>query len=105
NSKLVDLERKFQGLQQTVDKKVCSSNPCQNGGTCLNLHDSFFCICPPQWKGSLCSADVNECEIYSGTPLSCQNGGTCVNTMGSYRNPCSNIPKEPEEGSRDWHRE
>ncbi|PNI30498.1 CUBN isoform 2, partial [Pan troglodytes] len=88
NSKLVDLERKFQGLQQTVDKKVCSSNPCQNGGTCLNLHDSFFCICPPQWKGSLCSADVNECEIYSGTPLSCQNGGTCVNTMGSYSCHC-----------------
>ncbi|NP_001072.2 cubilin precursor [Homo sapiens] len=88
NSKLVDLERKFQGLQQTVDKKVCSSNPCQNGGTCLNLHDSFFCICPPQWKGPLCSADVNECEIYSGTPLSCQNGGTCVNTMGSYSCHC-----------------
>uniref|UniRef100_A0A2K6CIW8 EGF-like domain-containing protein n=1 Tax=Macaca nemestrina TaxID=9545 RepID=A0A2K6CIW8_MACNE len=52
DSKLADLDRKFQGLQQTVDKKVCSSNPCQNGGTCLHLHDSFFCICPPQWKVS-----------------------------------------------------
>ncbi|XP_006159809.2 LOW QUALITY PROTEIN: cubilin [Tupaia chinensis] len=88
NSRLVDLERKFQNLQQTVDKKACSSNPCQNGGTCLNLHDSFFCICPSQWKGPLCSVDVNECEIYSGTPLSCQNGATCINTMGSYSCHC-----------------
>ncbi|XP_036916668.1 cubilin [Sturnira hondurensis] len=89
NSKFVDLQRKFQSLQQTVDKRVCSSNPCQNGGTCLNLHDSFFCICPSQWKGPLCSVDVNECEVYSGTPFSCQNGATCVNTVGSYRCLCS----------------
>ncbi|KAM9673713.1 cubilin [Trichechus inunguis] len=110
NSKLVDLERKFQSLQQTVDKKVCSSNPCQNGGTCLNLHDSFFCICPSQWKGPLCSDDVNECQIYSGTPLSCQNGATCENTAGSYRCICSPDTYGPqcasryddcEEGSKD----
>ncbi|OWK02991.1 CUBN, partial [Cervus elaphus hippelaphus] len=81
---LVALERKFQSLQQTLDRKVCSSNPCQHGGTCLNLPDSFFCMCPSQWKGPLCSVDVNECEIYSGTPLGCQNGATCINTAGSY---------------------
>ncbi|KAM6215214.1 cubilin [Rhynchocyon petersi] len=89
SSKLLDLERKFQSLQQTVDKNVCSSNPCQNGGTCLNLHDSFFCICPSTWKGPLCSVDVDECQIYSGTPFSCQNGATCQNTAGSYRCLCS----------------
>uniref|UniRef100_A0A4X2M7T4 Cubilin n=1 Tax=Vombatus ursinus TaxID=29139 RepID=A0A4X2M7T4_VOMUR len=73
---------------QTVQSKVCSSNPCQNGGTCLNLLDSFFCLCPPNWKGPVCSADVNECEIYAGTPMSCQNGGTCFNTAGSYSCTC-----------------
>uniref|UniRef100_A0A8C5UZ61 Cubilin n=1 Tax=Microcebus murinus TaxID=30608 RepID=A0A8C5UZ61_MICMU len=100
NSKLVDLERKLQDLQQTVDKKACSSNPCQNGGTCLNLHDSFFCICPSQWKGPLCSDDVNECEIYSGTPLSCQNGATCINTLGSYSCQCSPDTYGPQCASK-----
>ncbi|XP_075408563.1 cubilin [Tenrec ecaudatus] len=100
NSKLADLERKFQSLQQAVDKNVCSSNPCQNGGTCLNLHDAFYCICPSQWKGPLCLADVNECEIYSGTPLSCQNGATCINTMGSYRCSCSPDTYGPQCASR-----
>ncbi|XP_024431584.2 cubilin [Desmodus rotundus] len=100
NSKFMDLQRKFQSLQQTVDKKVCSSNPCQNGGTCLNLHDSFFCICPSQWKGPLCSVDVNECEIYSGTPFSCQNGATCINTVGSYRCLCSPETHGPQCASK-----
>ncbi|XP_004716072.1 cubilin [Echinops telfairi] len=100
NSKLADLERKFQSLQQAVDKNVCSSNPCQNGGTCLNLHGAFFCICPSQWKGPLCSADVNECEIYSGTPMSCQNGATCINTLGSYRCSCSPDTYGPQCASR-----
>ncbi|XP_005387022.1 PREDICTED: cubilin [Chinchilla lanigera] len=88
NSKLLDLERRFQSLQQKVDKDVCSSNPCHNGGTCLNLIDSFFCICPSQWEGPLCTADVNECAIYSGTPWGCQNGATCMNTVGSYSCTC-----------------
>uniref|UniRef100_U3KLX7 Cubilin n=1 Tax=Oryctolagus cuniculus TaxID=9986 RepID=U3KLX7_RABIT len=100
NSKLVDLERKFQSIQQTVDKKVCSSNPCQNGGTCLNLHDSFFCLCPSQWKGPLCSTDVNECQIYSGTPLGCQNGATCMNTAGSYSCQCTPETYGPQCASK-----
>ncbi|XP_040824205.1 cubilin [Ochotona curzoniae] len=100
NSKLVDLERKFQSLQQTVDKKACSSNPCQNGGTCLDLHDSFFCICPSQWTGPLCSTDVNECQIYSGTPLGCQNGATCLNTAGSYSCRCTPETYGPQCASK-----
>ncbi|XP_021504160.1 cubilin isoform X2 [Meriones unguiculatus] len=89
NSKLVDLERNFQSLQQNVERKVCSSNPCRNGGTCVNLHNSFFCICPAQWEGLLCSDDVNECAVYSGSPFGCQSGSTCVNTIGSFRCDCT----------------
>ncbi|XP_048223975.1 LOW QUALITY PROTEIN: cubilin [Perognathus longimembris pacificus] len=89
HSKLVDLEEKFRSLQQIVDTNVCNSNPCRNGGTCLNLKGSFFCICPSQWEGPLCSDDVNECAAYSGTLMGCQNGATCINTMGSYRCDCT----------------
>ncbi|KAM7237074.1 hypothetical protein CapIbe_011318 [Capra ibex] len=100
DSKLVDLERKLQSLQQTLDRNACSSNPCQHGGTCLNLPDSFFCMCPSQWKGPLCSVDVNECEIYSGTPLGCQNGATCINTAGSYSCLCSPETHGPQCASK-----
>ncbi|XP_028815099.1 cubilin [Denticeps clupeoides] len=82
------LETKVQTIEQTMEKKTCNSNPCQNAGTCLNLLDSFHCICPHNWQGPTCAVDVNECQIYAGTPLGCQNGATCVNTPGSYSCTC-----------------
>uniref|UniRef100_A0A3P9CHJ1 Cubilin n=1 Tax=Maylandia zebra TaxID=106582 RepID=A0A3P9CHJ1_9CICH len=66
----------------------CSSNPCQNGGTCLNLLNSYHCICPGNWGGPNCATDVNECQVYSGTSQGCQNGATCVNTAGSFTCSC-----------------
>ncbi|KAG8573749.1 hypothetical protein GDO81_012532 [Engystomops pustulosus] len=72
-----------------ISWKACSSNPCQNSGTCLNLLDSFFCLCPNNWKGATCVEDVNECQVYAGTVMGCQNGALCENTPGSYRCSCS----------------
>uniref|UniRef100_A0A8B9GL35 Cubilin n=1 Tax=Amazona collaria TaxID=241587 RepID=A0A8B9GL35_9PSIT len=72
-----------------IQRKACSSNPCENSGTCINSLDGFFCLCPSNWQGLLCSVDVNECQIYAGTALACQNGATCVNTPGSYSCSCT----------------
>ncbi|KAI4562255.1 hypothetical protein MJT46_011217 [Ovis ammon polii x Ovis aries] len=51
-------------------------------------------------QGPLCSVDVNECEIYSGTPLGCQNGATCINTAGSYSCLCSPETHGPQCASK-----
>uniref|UniRef100_A0A3Q3W0B5 Cubilin n=1 Tax=Mola mola TaxID=94237 RepID=A0A3Q3W0B5_MOLML len=69
---------------RVVQKTSCSSNPCQNGGTCLNLLNSYHCVCPSNWAGPNCATDVDECREYSGTLESCQNGATCVNNPGSF---------------------
>ncbi|XP_054027363.1 cubilin [Dryobates pubescens] len=88
-SKVTSLDNKLQSLDQVVQGKACSSSPCKNSGTCVNLIDGFFCLCPSNWQGLLCSEDVNECQTYAGTALGCQNGATCVNTPGSYRCSCT----------------
>ncbi|NXY42567.1 CUBN protein, partial [Ceuthmochares aereus] len=88
-SKIGNLDSKLQSLEQAIQRKTCSSNPCKNSGTCVNSLDGFFCLCPSNWKGLLCSEDVNECQIYAGTALGCQNGATCVNTPGSYSCFCT----------------
>ncbi|XP_016093659.1 cubilin [Sinocyclocheilus grahami] len=89
NTRVTTLETKVQTIEQTVQRKTCSSNPCQNAGTCLNLLDAFHCLCPDNWQGPTCAVDVNECQVLAGTPVGCQNGATCVNTPGSFTCTCT----------------
>jgi len=30
------------------------TNPCQNGGTCVNKNGGFDCDCTPFWMGDVC---------------------------------------------------
>lgn len=62
----------------------CRSHPCQNGGTCISMFETFKCDCPKNWEGNTCSQDVNECAQFAGTDLGCQNGASCINKPGSY---------------------
>ena len=63
----------------------CSSNPCQNGGTCTNSVDGFECACLDGYDGRRCGADVDEC---ASSP--CRNGGTCSHGIDYYNCTCSN---------------
>ena len=34
----------------------CDPNPCRNGATCQQSgNDKFVCLCPPSFKGTLCT--------------------------------------------------
>ncbi|XP_035686333.1 uncharacterized protein LOC118422720 isoform X1 [Branchiostoma floridae] len=55
-----------------IDIDECESDPCQNGGTCINLENSYRCQCPEQYKGVNCDTERN-CYNFP-----CQNGGTCI---------------------------
>ncbi|XP_068549926.1 fibulin-7-like isoform X2 [Anas acuta] len=36
----------------------CSSNPCANGGTCVDGNQSYTCLCPRGWSGTSCQSPV-----------------------------------------------
>ncbi|KAL6101694.1 fbln7 [Pungitius sinensis] len=36
------------------DISECASNPCQNGGTCVEGVNQYKCTCPQNWSGSHC---------------------------------------------------
>ncbi|KAI8520644.1 hypothetical protein Bbelb_003980 [Branchiostoma belcheri] len=55
-----------------IDVDECESNPCQNGGTCINMENAYRCQCPAQFKGVNCDTERN-CFNFP-----CQNGGTCI---------------------------
>ncbi|XP_023942426.2 cubilin-like [Bicyclus anynana] len=85
---LANRVRTIQTLLNTKNKDDCQSYPCENGGTCLNLVNGYYCLCPTTWKGANCDEDVNECRNFAGTDLGCQNGATCINRPGSYECIC-----------------
>ncbi|XP_036318853.1 cubilin homolog [Rhagoletis pomonella] len=88
-TRLQRVERKVQNLWDRLELDSCKSNPCENGGTCINIFSGFICKCPKNFEGATCQNDVNECALYAGTDLGCQNGGQCVNQHGGYNCICS----------------
>lgn len=37
-----------------ADVDDCQSDPCENGGTCIDKTDSFLCLCLPSYEGDRC---------------------------------------------------
>ncbi|XP_050535178.1 cubilin [Daktulosphaira vitifoliae] len=87
--RLFNLEKKVTNLINLLSVSECLSNPCLNGGTCLDQYNGFQCNCPQNWQGRLCEVDVDECARFLQTDLGCQNGAECKNTPGSYECHCA----------------
>lgn len=41
-------------LSSFTDINDCESNPCKNGGTCIDGVNSYKCICSDGWEGAFC---------------------------------------------------
>lgn len=55
---------------------ACHSNPCQNGGECVENGDAYQCLCKEGYTGENCEKSTgltDPCE-----PNPCQNGGQCT---------------------------
>ena len=37
------------------EPKPCDINPCEHGGTCMNVGKSFKCVCPKGYTGPTCA--------------------------------------------------
>ena len=65
-----DLQKyRFELYGLFVDINECqTSNPCNNGGTCINTHRSFICICPAGFenKTGICEGE-NSMYIFPFT--------------------------------------
>lgn len=75
----------FAGRRCEVDLNDCVSEPCLNGGQCIDGVASFRCDCTGTgYVGALCDVNVDECQ--SGGM--CLHGGKCYDTYGSYTCIC-----------------
>ncbi|XP_035824571.1 uncharacterized protein LOC101861248 [Aplysia californica] len=55
---------------QNIDS--CLSQPCQNGGSCEDLGNSYVCTCAPDFTGDNCELPGFSCDANT-----CQNSESC----------------------------
>ncbi|XP_048369306.1 protein crumbs homolog 2 isoform X1 [Sphaerodactylus townsendi] len=82
----------FAGGICTVNIDECESQPCQNGGSCMDLVNSYRCQCVPGYSGVDCAIEINECEDHP-----CENGGACEDGIADYICHCI-----PGQGGITW---
>ncbi|XP_013397944.1 neurogenic locus notch homolog protein 1 [Lingula anatina] len=66
------------------EKKVreCSNRPCLHGGTCVDMVNSYRCLCSAGYYGTNCQAR-DPCRSQP-----CQNGAVCRNQSETYLCSC-----------------
>ncbi|XP_025019229.1 protein crumbs homolog 2 [Python bivittatus] len=69
----------FEGETCSINTDECKSQPCQNGGSCVDLVNGYRCHCSPGYSGIECANEIDECE---GHP--CENGGVCEDGIADY---------------------
>ncbi|KAG7237270.1 hypothetical protein INR49_032603 [Caranx melampygus] len=62
----------FTGVNCDSEVRECDSQPCHNGGHCLDSENGYRCECPHGYKGTHCEDKTLTCK---DTP--CFHGGKC----------------------------
>lgn len=47
-----------------TDDDECVSDPCLNGGFCLDDINDYFCVCAPGWNGKDCENGESSVKLY-----------------------------------------
>ncbi|XP_059483774.1 fat-like cadherin-related tumor suppressor homolog isoform X2 [Neocloeon triangulifer] len=68
----------FHCKQVLLPAGVCGSQPCQNGGTCKEVGNTYKCLCHARFTGLSCEVDLDPC---ASNP--CLHGGRCLATPRS----------------------
>ncbi|KAK3103766.1 hypothetical protein FSP39_021728 [Pinctada imbricata] len=74
----------FTGKACETNINECASNPCRNGGSCIDGVNRYTCNCLPGYTGNTCATNINEC---ASNP--CRNGGSCIDRVNGYVCNCS----------------
>jgi len=90
----------FKGRYCEIEINECSSEPCYNGGSCIDLKQGYRCKCLPGYSGLQCQIEQPDCKNDTCPERSmCQdlpglNNYTCLCRSG-YTGPNCNITVNP----------
>uniref|UniRef100_A0A8B9EVS5 Neurogenic locus notch homolog protein 1 n=1 Tax=Anser cygnoides TaxID=8845 RepID=A0A8B9EVS5_ANSCY len=81
----------YHGVNCSEEINECLSHPCQNGGTCIDLINTYKCSCPRGTQGVHCEINVDDCSpFFDPVTLGpkCFNNGKCTDRVGGYSCIC-----------------
>ena len=67
-----------------LDIEECNSNPCRNGGTCIDGANSYQCKCADGYAGANCEQGKLASQKLSRVIISARNGKLHVNSHPLY---------------------
>jgi len=63
----------------TTQIDICTQiEPCQNGGTCLENGNTYYCICVSPYHGHNCTTGCSSDPCQGVPPGTCEHGGSCI---------------------------
>ncbi|XP_026079352.1 protein jagged-1b [Carassius auratus] len=86
----------FRGTYCHENINDCESNPCRNGGTCIDKVNVYQCICADGWEGVHCEINIDDCSLNP-----CLNKGACQDLVNDFYCECRNGWKGKTCHSRD----
>uniref|UniRef100_A0A8C1PZX8 Delta-like protein n=1 Tax=Cyprinus carpio TaxID=7962 RepID=A0A8C1PZX8_CYPCA len=86
----------FRGTYCHENINDCESNPCRNGGTCIDKVNVYQCICADGWEGVHCETNIDDCSLNP-----CLNKGACQDLVNDFYCECRNGWKGKTCHSRD----
>lgn len=75
----------FTGVFCDQSINECASNPCQNGGTCIDGVGFYNCSCAPNFNGTNCELRQDKCLVNNP----CLNGANCTNGLTDAAPTCT----------------
>ena len=74
----------FSGDSCEHDIDDCIDAVCMNGGTCIDLINTYTCKCPEEFEGDSCEVDIDVCLMNGGGTSLCGSHGTCVDQKQGF---------------------
>ena len=74
----------YSGIRCQTNVNECTSQPCENGGTCADLINGYNCSCVDGYTGVMCESIIHDCASQP-----CQHGGTCQGHIAGYNCTCA----------------